>query len=459
MAITFDVKLGVASTRRNVFSREDAIRCKDETLAKLRDMGVDFVDIDWLNEDGLMYDVSQVDAVAERFKAEGVDALFTPHCNFGNEDSVTRLAAALNLPVLLWGPRDEAPGPDMLRLRDSQCGLFATGKDLLRRHIPFTYMENCRISDPVFEKDVRKFLSAANVVKNFRSLKIGQIDTRPSDFLSVMANEAELAEKFGIHIEPWSLNELIGEMKAIQNERADELESLAEATGKRIPFDCGKEGILAMLAMKLAMQGWAERKGLSAIAIQCWDALHEATGVVPCFANSLMIEENIPVACETDINAAITAVLVQAATNAPVFIADVTVRHPENDNAELLWHCGAFPYLLKDDHADGKVGRHYVLPSGAPGVNEWRLKDGDVSIFRFDGIDGKYSVLSAKGKTVEGPANRGTYVWVEFPDWPALERKIVTGPYIHHVIGTYENAAPVIEGALPYLGQIEYDPA
>ncbi|MDR1292223.1 MAG: L-fucose/L-arabinose isomerase family protein [Clostridiales Family XIII bacterium] len=459
MAITYNVKLGVASTRRNIFSREDAIRCKDETLAKLRSLGVDCVDLGWLNEDGLMYDVAHVDAVAQRFRAEGVDALFTPHCNFGNEDSVTRLAAALNVPTLLWGPRDEAPGPDGLRLRDSQCGLFATGKDLLRRHIPFTYIENCRIGDAVFESGVKNFIAAANVVKNFRRLKIGQIDTRPSDFLSVMANEAELAEKFGIHVEPWSLNELIAEMDTIRTERAGELADAAKSTAERIPFDCDGDGVLAMIAMKMAMSEWAARKGLSALAIQCWDALHEATGVMPCFANSVMIEEDIPVACETDLHAAITAVLVQAAAKEPVFIADVTVRHPDNDNAELLWHCGAFPYSLKKEGADGKVGRHYVLPSGAPGVNEWQLKDGEVSIFRFDGIGGDYSLLFAKGKTVDGPANRGTYVWVEFPDWPALERKIVTGPYIHHVIGTYKDAGPILETAIPYLGPIKFDPA
>ncbi|MDR1796477.1 MAG: L-fucose/L-arabinose isomerase family protein [Clostridiales Family XIII bacterium] len=459
MAISYSVKLGVACTRRNIFSREDAIRCKDDTLAKLRQMGVDCVDIDWLNEDGLMYDVAQVDQVAARFKAEGVDALFTPHCNFGNEESVTRLAAALGVPLLLWGPRDEAPGPDGRRLRDSQCGLFATGKDLLRRHVPFTYMENCRLTDAIFERDVRRFLAAANVVKNFKGLRIGQIDVRPSDFLSVMANEAELASLFGIHVEPWSLPELIAAMQAIREGRAGELSALAEGTGSRIPFDCDGDGVLAMLAMKLAIQEWAATKGLSAVAIQCWDALHEQTGVMPCFANSLLIEENLPVACETDICAAITMVLVQAATAQPVFCADVTVRHPENDNAELLWHCGAFPYALKKEGAEGKVGRHYVLPSGAPGVNEWQLKDGDVSIFRFDGVDGQYSLLSAKGRSVEGPMNRGTWVWVEFADWPALERKIVTGPYIHHVIGTYEDAIPVLEAALPYLGPIAWDPA
>ena len=40
----------------------------------------------------------------------------------------------MGLPVLLWGPRDERPDENGVRLRDSQCGLFATGK-VLRRFV------------------------------------------------------------------------------------------------------------------------------------------------------------------------------------------------------------------------------------------------------------------------------------------------------------------------------------
>ncbi len=47
--------------------------------------------------------------------------------------------------------RDERPEPDGTRLRDSQCGLFATGKVLRRFQVPFTYMTNCRLTDPEFE--------------------------------------------------------------------------------------------------------------------------------------------------------------------------------------------------------------------------------------------------------------------------------------------------------------------
>ena len=54
-------------------------------------------------------------------KDNKVDAIFIPHCNFGTEDSVARIAREVGKPTLLWGPRDEAPLPDGQRLRDTQC--------------------------------------------------------------------------------------------------------------------------------------------------------------------------------------------------------------------------------------------------------------------------------------------------------------------------------------------------
>lgn len=458
MSISNRIKLGVAATRRNIFSREDAILYKNMTLKKLTEMDIDYVDIDWLNEEGLLSNVGDVEVVAKKFKEDKVDALFTPHCNFGCEAAVTMLAREMNLPLLLWGPRDEAPGEDGIRLRDSQCGLFATGKDLQRYNVPFTYMENCRLTDDVFERDMRKFLAAANVVKRMRHLRIGQIDTRPADFLSVISNEGELSEKFGIYIEPLALNELITSMNAILVSRDDEMTRLVAETKERVDFRFEDSEIKKIVALKTAIKEWAEKFKLSAVAIQCWDALQAATGIMPCFANSELTQEGLPVACETDICGAISAVMAQAATpGEPVFFADVTVRHPSNDNAELLWHCGAFPHMLKKENTNAAVSRHYVLPSACPGVNEWQLKDGEISICRFDGIKGEYSVLVATGKSVDGPKTRGSYVWVEFNDWPALERKIVCGPYIHHVAGVYGDIGPVIQEAIRYIPNVRLD--
>ena len=76
---------------------------------------------------------------------------------------------------------------------------------------------------------------------------------------------------------------------------------------------------------------------------------------------------------------------------------------------------------------------------------------------RFDCSDDQYHLLIAEGKTVPGPATKGTYGWIEFKDWPALEHKVVTGPYIHHVAGVQEHIAPILYEACKYLPGLQPD--
>ncbi len=72
-----NIRLGFAPTRRSIFSAPDAIKYRGLTADRLKELGI---------------------------------------------------------PVLLWGPLDERPEADGTRLRDTQCGLFATGKVLRRSH-------------------------------------------------------------------------------------------------------------------------------------------------------------------------------------------------------------------------------------------------------------------------------------------------------------------------------------
>ncbi len=155
------IKLGFVPTRRSIFSAPDAIKYRGLTADRLREIGVEIVDIDDINDEGLLFDDSHIEPIVKKFRAEGVDGIMLCHANFGTEYVCARLARELGLPVLLWGPRDERPEPDGTRLRDSQCGLFATGKVLRRFQVPFTYMTNCRLTDPEFERGVWDFLPCA----------------------------------------------------------------------------------------------------------------------------------------------------------------------------------------------------------------------------------------------------------------------------------------------------------
>ena len=446
------IKLGVACTRRNLFSRLDAIKYKDIILKRLTDEKIDFVDVNWLNEDGLLYEAGMVDAVYERFTAEKVDALFIPHCNFGCEEAVCNLAKRLGVPVLLWGPRDEAPLADGLRLRDSQCGLFATSKDLMRFHVPFTYMINSWVDGDEWVNGLKQFLKVAAVVKSMKSMKIGQIDTRPRDFFSVICDENRLLEKFNIQVIPASLTEITSvAMKYAKTPGL--LDADVEALKKVYVFDFEDEYVYRLAGLKRAMKEWAETNSLDAIAVQCWNALQDEMGISACFVNAALTDEGLPVVCETDINGAVTAILTIAATGwqKPIFFADVTVRHPTNDNAELLWHCGPFPASMIKDGEKANVKRHGTLPTQCPGACEYELKHGDITIVRFDGINDNYSLFATRGKGVDGPMSRGTYLWTEFKDWEEVEKKLIYGPYIHHIAGVYEDVIPVLEEACKYI--------
>ena len=127
----------------------------------------------------------------------------------------------MNVPVLLWGPLDERPDEKGIRLRDTQCGLFATGKVLRRFRVPFTYMTNCRLDDPVFERGIKDFLAVCNVVKTFRNIRILQIGPRPYDFWSTMCNEGELLEKFNIQLAPIPMPELTEAVAKAKAEKTD----------------------------------------------------------------------------------------------------------------------------------------------------------------------------------------------------------------------------------------------
>lgn len=442
------VVIGYAPTRRSIFSAPDAIKYANLTRKKLEELGVEFVDITDINEEGLLYNEQDRIKIAEKFRQHKIDGLFFPHCNFGTEYEVARLAKEFNVPVLLWGPRDERPDENGIRLRDSQCGLFATGKVLRRFQVPFTYMTNCRLDDPEFKRGIFDFLSVCNVVKTFRNTRILQIAPRPFDFWSTMCNEGELLEKFNIQLSPIPMPELIMKMKEVKKEQTEVLK-VVEYCKANMNIKIKEDELENVAALKVAMLQLSQSYGCNAVAIQCWNALQSEIKIMPCAANSLMNEEGIPVVCETDIHGAITALLVEAATldDTRSFFADWTVRHPDNENGELLQHCGPWPISV----AKEKPTIGYPLAFDYPGAVEAEAKQGEMTLARFDGDNGEYSLLLGNAKGVDGPYTKGTYVWIEVENMKRLEEKLVTGPYIHHCVGIHKDVVAVLYEACKYI--------
>ena len=117
------------------------------------------------------------------------------------------------------------------------------------------------------------------------------------------------------------------------------------------------------------------------------------------------------------------------------------------ENGELLQHCGPWPVSV----AEEKPILGYPLAFDHPGSLTAEAKNGVITLCRFDGDNGEYSLLLGNAKGTSGPTCMGTYLWIEVENIRRLEDKIVTGPYIHHCVGIHQNIVPILYEACKYI--------
>ena len=222
------------------------------------------------------------------FKEKDVDAIFIINCNFGNEEAAGKIAQMIGKPVLLWGPRDTIFCEDGTRYTDTQCGLFSISKQLKRYGIPFSYIENCNIEDKAFDIGLRQFMSVVCMVKNFYKLRIVQVGARVKPFKSVMINEMELMERFGIDIVPVNMAEAIDKLNKIYNENTEQLRTDAEEIKKKIDTSSISDELLVKMMALYIFIGKLMKKTRQVLFQQNLDIYAACFGAMPCLAMSIL---------------------------------------------------------------------------------------------------------------------------------------------------------------------------
>ncbi len=452
-----DVLLGLCPIGKVLFSHEDACKQKVEIQKKLREKKIRFVDLDSVfpETDGLIREQWQCEKATAYFRENGVNALFLPHCNFGTEGAAGVIAREVGVPVLLWGPRDEMPLEDGSRLRDSLCGLFASSKVI--RNLTdgkFTYIENCRLSDPEFEKGMDVFLRAASVVKAAKHMRIGLIGARIDFFWCCIVNESELLERYGIEVLPFEIGTVVKRAKeklaACRAEFELELSQMCEDWLDRKGLD--QEELLMGISLARVLIEMKEKYRLSAYAVEGFFSLAEAIGPGGAIYSSL-VNEVIPIADEADVHGAISLALIEAAKteNDRVFFPEYVIRHPEDNNSVCMWHVGA-PVSIRDPKCTKVHFREpWILPGTDPSQVQMKLKNGPVTVCRFDGDHGNYFLGVGQGEMIDGPQTRDYYGWMRVNNWPKWERQLIEGPYIHHCAAAYGNCVDALVEACKYL--------
>lgn len=442
--LDYNVKIGLVAMRRNTTDRprgtfltwysaeQRGKKFVSYIEENFKTENVSFVDNKGIGIEDLVFDDKSAEEVIERFKAEKVDAVMIINCNFGNEEAAADIVKALGKPALLWAPLDDEYYVDGMRPTDSQCGLFGVSRQMQRYHLPFSHLPCCRVESDEFKEGFESFVRVACMVKNFTGLRIGQVGSRPYPFFSVIWNEGELMEKFGVKITALNFANIQARMATAAEQYPDEIKEIEEYILKNYTLDdLTPKYVNGMATMVVMYKKLFEEYNLDVISAECWTATPVMfDGLAPCTVYGILNDMGYMVSCESDMHCALTMVLLKSATlgkGKPLF-GEFTVRHPENKNAELLWHCGPFPLSQKAESG---------IDSTARLVNQrswFRAKDGTYTVARMDQESGNYMILPLVCHTTPGPQTHGTYIWGEFEDLQKVEDRLIDGPYIHHFV-------------------------
>ena len=121
------------------------------------------------------------------------------------------------------------------------------------------------------------------------------------------------------------------------------------------------------------IRGWMADNGVRATAIQCWESLQMNYGVNVCTLMSMMSDELMPSACETDIAGTVSMYALTLASGKPAALVDWNNNYDDDPNKCIYFHCGNWAKSLVKDI---RISTAEVLGTTLGPENTWGALDG-----------------------------------------------------------------------------------
>lgn len=392
---------------------------------------------------GSVESMSDAQKCAALFKrnADRIDGVLVTLPNFGDERGVadTLKMADLNVPVLIHAFPDDPKKMTSKHRRDSFCGKMSVCNNLSQCAIPFSITSTHTV-DPdseEFRRDLQDFGACCRVVGGLRGARIGAIGARPAAFNTVRFSE-KLLEDSGISVETIDLFEVFGMVDKIKP-RSPEVVAKLKAIDRYISTTgVPKDSLLKMAKFGVVMDRWIKERALDATAIQCWTAMEEYFGIVPCTIMSMLSNGLVPSACEVDIPGAVSMLAMRHASGKPSALLDWNNNYGDDPDACMLFHCSNLPKAVMGDMRmdyqsiiAGTVGKKNTY-----GTCVGCMKPGPFTYARIstDDVNGLITAYTGEGEIV--PTNTktfGGYGVARIPDLQGLLQFICRNGFEHHV--------------------------
>jgi L-fucose isomerase-like protein len=413
---------------------------------------------------GAVESLADAQKCAELFRAQRdhIDGVLITLPNFGDERAIANALrwSELRVPVLVHAFNDDPRKMTIRDRRDSFCGKMSVCNNLRQYGLPFTLTRRHTVDpdEASFAEDLADFVATCRVVKGLRHLRIGALGARPTAFNTVRYSE-KLLEQSGISVETLDLFELFGRVERLKDNdpvvQAKLTEIRSYVTAKAIPAPALRK----MAKFGVAVNHWMQATGLQATAIQCWTAMEEFFGVVPCTLMSMMSNLGLSSACEVDIMGAVAMYALAQASGRPSALVDWNNNYGDDPNKGVIFHCSNLP----KDLFDGKPAMDYqAIIAGTVGrENTYGTVVGRVKATPFtylrvstDDTAGRLRAYVGEGELTKDPLKTfGGYGVVQIADFQRLLRYICEHGFEHHVaINAARLAAGVHEAMSKYLG-------
>ena len=399
-----------------------------------------------------------------------IDGILVALPNFGDERGVANALrwSGLRVPVLVQAFNDDPEIMSVQHRRDSFCGKMSVCNNLRQYGIPFTLtrLHTVNPGHPSFHKDLADFIVTCRVVRALKNLRIGALGARPAAFNTVRYSE-KLLEQSGISIETLDLFELFGRVgkmkdsdKAV-NAKLQEIQ--AYVTAKAIP----PVALLKMAKFGVAVDKWMKETRLDATAIQCWTAMEEFFGVVPCTLMSMMSNLLMSSACEVDIMGTVAMYAMARASGRPSALVDWNNNYGEDPDRAVIFHCSNLPKdIFVKKGADAPVMDYQEIIAGTVGKeNTYGTIVGRMAAAPFtylrvstDDMAGKIRAYVGEGELTDDPLKTfGGYGVVRIPRFQRLLAYICNNGFEHHVaVNPARISSGVQEALAKYLGWETY---
>ena len=464
------VTLGLIVGNRGFFPDHLGTTGRETMIAVLEKEGVRTIALE-LEETpfGSVESLSDARKCADLFKQHQgeIDGILVSLPNFGDERAIANSLrwAGLDVPVLVQAFPDQSGKMTISDRRDSFCGKMSVCNNLKQYSIPFS-LTDLHTVDPEsesFRVDLRRFASICRVVRGLKKARIGALGARPTAFNTVRYSE-KLLERSGISIETLDLSELFGRAAGLTSDDPGLTRKLEEVKAFVPIAGIPSESLVKMAKIGVVIDAWMEKEQLVASAIQCWTAMQEYYGVVPCTLMSMMSNQLIPSACETDIAGVVGMYALVLASGKPSAIVDWNNNYGDDPNKGVMFHCSNLPkdFFVEDGSQGSPVMDYQEIIAGTVGKENTygtvvgRVRKGPFTFCRVstDDLNGRISTYVGEGEfTGDEVKTFGGYGVFKVPHLQKLLHYICENGFEHHVaVNLSQTASAIHEAFEKYLG-------